>query len=202
MKIFYKECHNCGFVSVIEDMNTETFPQIREEAMKLRILVEAEDQNGKIITDADGNPVFVDYNQICVNCGAPLVESPLEISVKPYDGYDIIYDKRVHRIKENREYYLYKKYVKGNPQKERAFLNGVLVPPGYNSCKDYWRDCGKRSAWEIIGKVLLGIILFIPVGAFEIARGLLEIGKKSISGMADAKGSTIIFWNDCNHHHK
>ena len=34
------------------------------------------------------------------------------------------------------------------------------------------------------------------------ARDLFGVFKKDMTDMMNAKGSTIIFWDDCNHHKK
>lgn len=193
MNLYYKECHYCGKLSSIVNTDDDTYPKSREEAMSF--------PDYWLKDEEDPESGVVDYNQVCIYCGHDIVMSPVELHK---DSERECLNKKESRKLEKREYYIYKKYIKNNPEREAAFRECNAME-NEEDCEKYWAEKRKRRAkeiWKIVGMVLLGIILFIPVGAFEIARGLLEVGKKSISGMADAKGSTIIFWNDCNHRHK
>ena len=193
MNLYYKECHYCGKLSSIVNTDDDTYPKNREEAMNFPDYW-LKDEN-------DPESGVVDHNQVCIYCGHELVMSPVELHK---DSERECLNKKEARKLEKREYYIYKKYIKNDPEREAAFRECNAMKDG-EDCEKYWAEKRKRRAkeiWKIVGKVLLWILLFFPYALWTLVSGTFNMIKKDLTDMMNAKGSTIIFCDDCNHHKK
>lgn len=178
---FFRECHSCGHLEHITNANY--------------------DEEKKTIIDPDLSklPKVAQRYHICRICGGELEDSPY-VYIGEVETQETASDIK-ERIKDIRNYQkqLFEQYA------------GVNETTTYNfhRCASIEQDEYKRELRVVKDKqeytvfsILRGILLFIPAVMWITARDLFGVFKKDMTDMMNAKGSTIIFWDDCNHHKK
>lgn len=135
------------------------------------------------------------YKIFCRRC-----EEKLQDSNFKYDGpadFEESVREYKERIKSIRDYQhlLFEKYATGNEAIAQNFKNREIIE------KDVYREELQQKRYND-PRSLRNVLIIIPRAFWIVARDLFGVFKKDLTDMMGAKGSTIIFWDDCNHHKK
>ena len=180
-KLYFRECHDCGHM---EPIYGGTY-----------------DEEKKIIVDPSWADIPDVYKKdhFCRICGKELQDSSFTyLGVVDVDEPISALKQRTKCIREYQKL-LFEQYAASDEEAANRFHNREQVEND-----KYRAELREKRAEDphSLRNILLSILLFVPVCIWIVARDLFGVFKKDLTDMMNAKGSTIVFWDDCNHHKK